>query len=88
MRDVLEETQGDMEAAQAALIKKAIPDVMDLFELSRVGGRYAHSKFPATDTNLNKRSQKGADEIWEGRPKWQNSVVSDRARKGEQIEVT
>ncbi|RVU14835.1 dihydrolipoamide S-succinyltransferase [Streptomyces antnestii] len=61
---------------------------MALFERSRVGGRYAHSKFPPTDDILRKKSQKGADEIWEGRPKWRNKTAFDAARKGEQIEVT
>ncbi|MFF1690740.1 acyltransferase [Streptomyces sp. NPDC058254] len=88
VRDVLAWSQGDMEAAQTALIKTAIPDVMALFERSRVGGRYAHSKFPPTDDILRKKSQKGADEIWEGRPKWRNKTAFDPAKKGEQIEVT
>ncbi|MEU6664243.1 acyltransferase [Streptomyces sp. NPDC046821] len=88
VRDVLAWSQGDMEAAQAALIKTAIPDVMALFERSRVGGRYAHSKFPPTVDVLRKKSQKGADEIWEGRPKWRNQPAFDAAKKGEPIEVT
>jgi hypothetical protein len=65
--------QGDMDAATAALIKRAIPDVMDLFDASRVGGRYEHSQFPPSAEILKKRSQKAADEIWEGRPKWRNA---------------
>ncbi|MFF1401058.1 acyltransferase [Streptomyces sp. NPDC058287] len=88
VREVLSETEGDIEEAQAALIKRAIPDVMALFERSRVGGRYAHSKFPPTDDILRKKSQKGADEIWEGRPKWRNKAAFDLARKGQDIEVT
>ncbi|WP_341483515.1 acyltransferase [Streptomyces longhuiensis] len=88
VRDVLAWSQGDIEAAQAALIKTAIPDVMALFERSRVGGRYAHSKFPPTDDILRKKSQKGADEIWEGRPKWRNKAAFDAAKKGDPIEVT
>ncbi|MFG2525936.1 acyltransferase [Streptomyces sp. NPDC048527] len=88
VRDVLAWSQGDIEAAQTALIKTAIPDVMALFERSRVGGRYAHSKFPPTDDILRKKSQKGADEIWEGRPKWRNKAAFDLAKKGEQIEVS
>ncbi|GGS26910.1 hypothetical protein GCM10010252_77280 [Streptomyces aureoverticillatus] len=88
VRDVLNWSQGDIEAAQAALIKTAIPDVMALFDRSRVGGRYAHSKFPPTDGILRKKSQKGADEIWEGRPKWRNKNALALVKKGEQIEVT
>ncbi|MGW6485545.1 hypothetical protein ACWGDS_48625 [Streptomyces sp. NPDC055059] len=70
------------------LIRRAIPDVMALFERSRVGGRYAHSKFPPTDDILRKKSQKGADDIWEGRPKWRNKTAFDPAKKGQDIEVT
>ncbi|MFE6904616.1 acyltransferase [Streptomyces sp. NPDC057717] len=88
VRDVLAWSQGDIEAAQTALIKTAIPDVMALFERSRVGGRYAHSKFPPTDDILRKKTQKGADEIWEGRPKWRNKTAYDAAKKGDPIEVT
>ncbi|MFB8000141.1 acyltransferase [Streptomyces sp. NPDC056002] len=88
VRDVLAWSQGDIEEAQTALIKTAIPDVMALFERSRVGGRYAHSKFPPTDDILRKKSQKGADEIWEGRPKWRNKTAFDAAKKGDPIEVT
>ncbi|WND40577.1 acyltransferase (plasmid) [Streptomyces sp. BB1-1-1] len=88
VRDVLTEHQGDYEEAQAALIKSAIPDVMALFKASRVGGRYEHSEFPPTHEILNKRSQKGADEIWEGRPKWRNREVVAAAKNGEEFEVT
>ncbi|MET7843568.1 acyltransferase [Streptomyces sp. NPDC005356] len=88
VRDVLAWSQGDIDAAQTALIKTAIPDVMALFERSRVGGRYAHSKFPPTDDILHKKSQKGADEIWEGRPKWRNKSAFDAAKEGEPIEVS
>ncbi|MFI0206590.1 MULTISPECIES: helix-turn-helix domain-containing protein [Streptomyces] len=84
----LQECEGDVEAAQAVLIKSAIPDVMKLFKESRVGGRYEHSEFPPTADVLRKRSQKGADEIWEGRPKWRNPHVFQVARKGEEFEVT
>ncbi|WP_229876973.1 acyltransferase [Streptomyces nojiriensis] len=84
----LQECEGDVEAAQAALIKSAIPDVMKLFKESRVGGRYEHSEFPPTADVLRKRSQKGADEIWEGRPKWRNPHVFQAAKRGETFEVT
>ncbi|KOG22586.1 dihydrolipoamide S-succinyltransferase [Streptomyces viridochromogenes] len=77
-----------MEAAQAELIKTAIPDVMTLLKASRVGGRYEHSEFPPTQEILRKKSQKGADEIWEGRPKWRNPELFAAAKRGEVIEVT
>ncbi|MDT9692747.1 acyltransferase [Streptomyces sp. P9(2023)] len=88
VHEVLAECSGDVDAAQAALIKAAIPDVMALLKSSRVGGRYEHSEFPPTAEILRKKSQKGADEIWEGRPKWRNSELFAAAKKGELIEVT
>ncbi|MFJ7067919.1 acyltransferase [Streptomyces sp. NPDC101115] len=88
VHEVLAACSGDMEAAQAALIKAAIPDVMALLKASRVGGRYEHSEFPPTAEILHKKSQKGADEIWEGRPKWRNPELFSAAKKGERIEVT
>ncbi|MGW9613268.1 acyltransferase [Streptomyces diastaticus] len=78
----LTEAGGDTDAAQAALIKRAVPDVMRLFAASRVGGRYEHSEFPPTAGILQKRSQKGADAIWEGRPKWRSADLYRAARAG------
>ncbi|RPK54224.1 hypothetical protein EES44_30410 [Streptomyces sp. ADI96-15] len=78
----LTEAGGDADAAQAALIKRAVPDVMALFAASRVGGRYEHSEFPPTAGILQKRSQKGSDAIWEGRPKWRSADLHRAARAG------
>ncbi|PWK61825.1 BetR domain-containing protein [Streptomyces sp. CG 926] len=88
VHEALQECDGDLEAAQAALLKSAIPDVMTFFKASRVGGRYEHSEFPPTADVLRKRSQKGADEIWEGRPKWRNASVFKAAKAGAEFEVT
>ncbi|MGW3378146.1 helix-turn-helix domain-containing protein [Streptomyces hydrogenans] len=88
VHDVLAEQGGDLAAAEAALIKMAIPDVMALMKTSRVGGRYEHSEFPPTADILHKKSQKGADEIWEGRPKWRNPEIFKAAKSGERFEVT
>ncbi|MFK3735023.1 helix-turn-helix domain-containing protein [Streptomyces sp. NPDC088090] len=88
VHDVLAEQGGDLAAAEAALIKMAIPDVMALMKSSRVGGRYEHSEFPPTAEILRKKSQKGADEIWEGRPKWRNPEIFKAAKNGERFEVT
>ncbi|MEU6363254.1 acyltransferase [Streptomyces albidoflavus] len=86
---VLSEAGGDADVAQAALIKRAVPDVMALFAASRVGGRYEHSEFPPTAGILQKRSQKGADAIWEGRPKWRSADLHRAARAGHiTMEVT
>ncbi|WP_078958517.1 transcriptional regulator [Streptomyces sp. WM6373] len=88
VHEALQECDGDLEAAQAALLKSAIPDVMTFFKASRVGGRYEHSEFPPTAEVLRKRSQKGADDIWEGRPKWRNADVFKAAKAGAEFEVT
>ncbi|MEV6319448.1 hypothetical protein [Streptomyces sp. NPDC051776] len=86
VEEVLEKHAGDLEAAGKELIKKAIPDVMAFFHKSRIGGRYEHSDFPPTTDILKKRKQKGADQIWEGRPKWRNTALFKAARTG-QIEL-
>ncbi|MFE7516017.1 acyltransferase [Streptomyces sp. NPDC057540] len=88
VHEVLAACSGDVDTAHAELVKRAIPDVMKLLKKSRVGGRYEHSEFPPTDGILQKRSQKGADDIWEGRPKWRNRDLFAAAKKGELIEVT
>nr|WP_093808367.1 helix-turn-helix domain-containing protein [Streptomyces sp. Ncost-T6T-1] len=80
---------GNQSAALAALLKTAIPDVMTLFAASRVGGRYEHSEFPPTADILKKTSQKGADQIWEGRPKWRAEELYRAARGGHvRLDVT
>ncbi|MFF5490728.1 hypothetical protein ACFY7Y_37960 [Streptomyces virginiae] len=90
--DVLAEHAGDVDGAQAELIKAAIPDVMALLKASRVGGRYEHSEFPPTAEILRKRSQKGADEIWEGRPRGASEVRNPElvaaAKAGTKLDVT
>ncbi|MFF6974426.1 MULTISPECIES: hypothetical protein [Streptomyces] len=73
---------GNPDTARTALVKRAIPDVMTLFAASRVGGRYEHTEFPPTQDILQKRSQKGADQIWEGRPKWRSTELHQAARAG------
>lgn len=78
----LTEHHGDVNATQTALIRHAVPDVMALFATSRVGGRYEHSQFPPTTDLLHKRTQKGADQIWEGRPKWRATELHRAARAG------
>ncbi|WP_405773709.1 helix-turn-helix domain-containing protein [Streptomyces sp. NBC_00859] len=89
VREELAAHGGDLEAARAALIKAAIPDVMALFAASRVGGRYEHSEFPPTAGILKKASQKGADQVWEARPKWRSEELHRAARGGHvRLEVT
>ncbi|OQQ13085.1 transcriptional regulator [Streptomyces sp. M41(2017)] len=67
---VLEEHAGDVEAATTALVKRAIPDAMALLDHTRKGGRYDVVAHPWLPDILRKQSARGADQIWEARPKW------------------
>jgi transcriptional regulator with XRE-family HTH domain len=62
--------EGDVEAATASLVKRAIPDAMALLDDCRRGGRYAIVAHPWIPDILRKQSARGADQIWEARPKW------------------
>ncbi|MEV5016645.1 multiprotein-bridging factor 1 family protein [Streptomyces sp. NPDC053780] len=64
------EHAGDLEKATEALIKRAIPDAMALLESTRIGGRYDIVAHPWLPDILRKQSARGADHIWEARPKW------------------
>ncbi|MFJ7073677.1 helix-turn-helix domain-containing protein [Streptomyces sp. NPDC098781] len=66
----LAEHAGDVEAATQALVKRAIPDAMALLDHSRKGGRYDVVAHPWLPDVLRKQSARGADQIWEARPKW------------------
>ncbi|WP_240140076.1 helix-turn-helix transcriptional regulator [Streptomyces sp. MUM 178J] len=68
--EALEAHEGDVEAATAALVKRAIPDAMALLDETRRGGRYAVVAHPWIPDILRKQSARGADQIWEARPKW------------------
>ncbi|MEU3096951.1 helix-turn-helix domain-containing protein [Streptomyces sp. NPDC006967] len=68
--EALEAHEGDVEAATAALVKKAIPDAMALLDATRIGGRYDVIAHPWMPDILKKQSAHGADQIWEARPKW------------------
>ncbi|WP_329582652.1 helix-turn-helix domain-containing protein [Streptomyces sp. NBC_01361] len=62
--------EGDVEAASAALLKRAIPDAMALLDQTRKGARYDVIAHPWIPDILKKQTAKGADRIWEARPKW------------------
>ncbi|MET8245122.1 helix-turn-helix domain-containing protein [Streptomyces sp. NPDC005202] len=62
--------EGDVEAATAALVKRAIPDAMALLDETRKGGRYDIVAHPWIPDILRKQSARGSDQIWEARPKW------------------
>ncbi|MGV9454473.1 helix-turn-helix domain-containing protein [Streptomyces sp. NPDC003635] len=66
----LAEHSGDVEAATNALVRRAIPDAMALLDHTRKGGRYEVVAHPWLPDILRKQSSRGADEIWEARPKW------------------
>ncbi|MEU9480419.1 helix-turn-helix domain-containing protein [Streptomyces sp. NPDC048191] len=66
----LTEHSGDVQAATNALVRRAIPDAMALLDHSRKGGRYEVIAHPWLPEVLHKPSSRGADQIWEARPKW------------------
>lgn len=70
VESALAKHQGDVEAATAALLKHAIPDAMALLDETRKGGRYDVVAHPALPKILRKQTSKGADQVWEARPKW------------------
>ncbi|WP_395292161.1 DnaB-like helicase C-terminal domain-containing protein [Kitasatospora hibisci] len=78
----LEEHGGDIEAATEALVKKAVPNAMTLFEATRVGANYEHTVYPEILEFLRKKTRDGVDEIWEGRHNWNNTVLLDELRDG------
>ncbi|MDX3801088.1 DnaB-like helicase C-terminal domain-containing protein [Streptomyces sp. AK04-3B] len=87
IRDAVEqalgEADGDVDAAIAALKKKAVPDSMALFKLTRVGANYVHTVYPPALDFLSKPGQGEADGVWEGRQKWRNAPLYEALRKGE-----
>ncbi|MFF2548680.1 acyltransferase [Kitasatospora sp. NPDC058063] len=82
VEEALEEHDGDTEAAGAALEKKAIPNGMDLFDKTRVGAVYEHTVYPERLEFLSKKSRNGADDIWEGRHKWENGPLMAALKAG------
>ncbi|POX60478.1 transcriptional regulator [Streptomyces sp. Ru62] len=66
----LDQHGGDVEAATAALVRRAIPDAMALLDQTRKGGRYDIVAHPWLPDVLRKQSARGPDQIWEARPKW------------------
>ncbi|MFD5015862.1 helix-turn-helix domain-containing protein [Streptomyces chartreusis] len=71
----LAEHSGDLGSATEALVKRAIPDAMALLDHSRMGGRYDVVAHPWMPDVLRKQSSRGADQIWEARPKWSRSEL-------------
>ncbi|MFG2723074.1 type II toxin-antitoxin system prevent-host-death family antitoxin [Streptomyces sp. NPDC048416] len=84
----LQEHGGDVEAATAALVKKAVPDAMALFKETRVGSNYDHTVYPELLEILRKKTKDGSDEIWEGRHNWTNTHLTDQLNTGALDPVT
>ncbi|MEU4820230.1 helix-turn-helix domain-containing protein, partial [Micromonospora aurantiaca] len=70
VQSTLAKHHGDVETATAALLKKAIPDAMQLLDETRKGARYDVIAHPWIPDILKKQTSRGADQIWEARPKW------------------
>ncbi|WP_405606293.1 helix-turn-helix domain-containing protein [Streptomyces sp. NBC_00076] len=70
VQGVLAEHRGDVDAATAALLKRAISDAMRLLDETRKGARYDVIAHPWIPDILKKQTARGADQIWEARPKW------------------
>ncbi|MCX5414971.1 DNA-binding transcriptional regulator [Streptomyces sp. NBC_00059] len=79
VQEEAERAGGDEEAALKALIKRAIPDVMALFNETRATARYDYTAYPALPDILKKPSKKDPDQIWEARPRFHHPGYSLRA---------
>ncbi|RGD62564.1 dihydrolipoamide S-succinyltransferase [Kitasatospora xanthocidica] len=64
------------------LENKAIPNGMALFEATRVGANYEHTVYPERLEFLSKKTRNGADDIWEGRHKWDNAPLMAALKAG------
>lgn len=74
----LAEHDGDTEAALGALAGdggSAIPDVMELFEATRVETSYEHTTYPKLPEPLIRKRQDQSDDVWEARPKFTHPAV-------------
>lgn len=82
-----ERAAGDEDAALDALVKRAIPDVMHLFNETRATGRYDYTAYPVLPDILKKPTKKEPDQIWEARPRFHHPGYSMRAPQAD-ITVT
>ncbi|MFJ8562453.1 hypothetical protein ACIRD0_34215 [Streptomyces microflavus] len=76
VQEEAERAGGDEDAALAALIKRAIPDVMHLFDETWATARYDYTAYPALPDILRKPSKKDPDQIWEARPRFHHPGYS------------
>ncbi|MGC9542807.1 type II toxin-antitoxin system prevent-host-death family antitoxin [Streptomyces sp. UG1] len=71
---------GDADAALKALAGdggSAIPDVMELFEATRVETNYQHTTYPKLPEPLIRKRRDNADDVWEARPKFTHPAVPE-----------
>lgn len=71
---------GDADAALKALAGdggSAIPDVMELFEITRVETNYQHTTYPKLPEPLIRKRRDNADDVWEARPKFTHPSVPE-----------
>jgi transcriptional regulator with XRE-family HTH domain len=83
----LDKHGGDLEAATAALVKRAIPDAMALLDETRKGGRYDVVAHPWIPDILRKQTARGADRIWEARPKWARTELPAGAHEVTALDI-
>ncbi|GGO46297.1 helix-turn-helix domain-containing protein [Streptomyces lasiicapitis] len=83
----LAEHAGDVDAATAALLKRAIPDAMALLDETRKGARYDVVAHPWVPDILRKQTARGADRIWEARPKWTRGELPPGAHEVTALDI-
>ncbi|MFF1381623.1 helix-turn-helix domain-containing protein [Streptomyces sp. NPDC058308] len=87
VKEALAAHEGDVDAATAALVKRAIPDAMALLDETRKGGRYDIVAHPWIPDILRKQTSRGADQIWEARPKWTRPELPPGAHEVTALDV-
>jgi antitoxin (DNA-binding transcriptional repressor) of toxin-antitoxin stability system len=66
---------------------QAIEDVMELWDATRVGGRYGHTAYPDLPDPLIRKRKGNADEVWEARPKYTNPAKQLRGQAVTPLDV-
>ncbi|MEU5685765.1 transcriptional regulator [Streptomyces venezuelae] len=87
VKDALAANEGDVDAATAALVKRAIPDAMALLDETRKGGRYDIVAHPWIPDILRKQTSRGPDQIWEARPKWTRPELPQGAHEVTALDI-
>ncbi|MFE3771236.1 helix-turn-helix domain-containing protein [Streptomyces sp. NPDC059122] len=85
VHEELERAEGDADVALQALVKRAIPDVMRLFEETRATARYQYTAYPSLPDILHKPSKREPDQIWEARPNFHHPHYSLKAPGNVQV---